>query len=475
MSKKGVCAMKRFTYRTTVALALGLGLTLTLLYALNAHPRPALAAPVDLFAQPVSRTAACTMDQPCTLQTALNKAVDGDSIYLAGGTYTGSGGAVVTLTKSINLYGGWDGAALKGPVRDPDLYPSILDGEGQRRVVYISGNYTPTLDGLWITNGSAGISGGGGISSDMAHPIISGCHVYSNTAGDDGGGIYLGSADYAQLTGNAIYSNTAGTGGGLCISDSEGVKLADNDIYSNTASAGGGLAIIYSRRIELADNSFHLNTATTIGGGVQIRDSIAITLTSNWLYWNQADVAGGGLFLEEDADVNLINTMVVANRIFPVPGQGAGMAIQDTDVHLWHTTIALNIGGNAQGVYAVGIPTTVWMTNTILAGHWTGVETSGGAVTMTHTLWGSGVWANSIDTKGSNITTGTANIWGDPDFVDPMTGDFHIGAHSAAIGQGTSTFVTTDIDGDLRSEPSTLGADEGKRSTYVPLLLQSGP
>jgi parallel beta-helix repeat protein len=466
--------MKRFTYHTTIALVLGLGLTLALLYALNAHPRPALAAPVDLFAQPVSRTAACTIDQPCPLQIALNKAVDGDSIYLAGGTYTGNGSAVVIITKSINLYGGWDGAASKIPVRDPDLYPSILDGESQRRVVDISGNHTPTLDGLQITNGSAGISGGGGISSDMAHPIISGCHVYSNTAGDDGGGIYLGSADNAQLTGNVIYSDTAGTGGGLCISESEGIKLADNDIYSNTADAGGGLAINYSRRIEITDNDIHLNTATTIGGGVHIRDSIAITLTDNWLCWNQADVAGGGILLEEDADINLINTMVVANRIFPVPGQGAGIAMQDTEAHLWHTTIALNGGSVAQGMYAIDA-STVWMTNTILAGHPIGVETSSGAVTMTHTLWGSGVWANSIDTKGSNITTGTVNIWGDPDFVNSVTGDFHIGAHSAAIGRGTSTFVTTDIDGDPRSEPPALGADEGRRSTYVPLLLQSGP
>ncbi len=56
---------------------------------------------------------------------------------MAGGVYTGTGDAVITVTKSITLYAGWDGAD-SGPVeRDPAAYPTTLDGENARRVVYI--------------------------------------------------------------------------------------------------------------------------------------------------------------------------------------------------------------------------------------------------------------------------------------------------------------------------------------------------
>lgn len=444
--------MKRGTYHTTISVGLGLGLALGLLYALNTHRRPALAAPSNLFVRPASRFGTCTMSQPCPLQIALNKAIDGDSIYLAGGTYTGSGGAVVTLTKSISLYGGWNGLVSKLPVRNPETFPSILDGEGQRRVVYISGNYTPTLDGLRITNGSAGISGGGGINSELAHPIINHCHIYSNTAGDDGGGIYLGNADRAQLTENEIYSNTASAGGGVYVTGGEGVIFTNNDVY--------------------------LNTATDTGGGVCFMGSTDATLENNSILWNQADVAGGGVLLFGSLNVNLINNVVASNRIFPTPGQGAGIALQNTTSHFLHTTIARNLGGNAQGVYVVGIASTARMTNTILVGHSVGIATSGSAVTMTHTLWGLGTWANGVDTAGSNIYTGTTSIRQDPAFADPLAGDYHLTLGSPAIDAGTDTGVGQDVDGDARPWPTggvcDIGADEMPyRLVYLPSVLRN--
>ena len=42
----------------------------------------------------------CSQATPCDLQTALGLASDGNTIYVAAGTYTGAGGAAVTVTKS---------------------------------------------------------------------------------------------------------------------------------------------------------------------------------------------------------------------------------------------------------------------------------------------------------------------------------------------------------------------------------------
>ena len=136
----------------------------------------ALASSGDLFVSP-GGSGDCSQPSPCDLHTALTLASDGDTVYVAQGTYTGTGAAVITVTESITVYGGWDGTMTVPPVRDPKINPTTLDGKGLRRVVYITGTITPTLEGLWLTNGSSG-SRGGGIAVDGAHPIISGCWIF---------------------------------------------------------------------------------------------------------------------------------------------------------------------------------------------------------------------------------------------------------------------------------------------------------
>ena len=143
----------------TISLVLATLIAVTLLWGLSLlmgwSASSASAAPRRLFVKSDGAGSACSQANPCALQTALAQATDGDIIYLAEGRYTGTGAAVITLTKSITLHGGWDGAA-SGPVaRDPDAHPTVLDGERKRRVVYITGNITPTLDGLIIANGNA--------------------------------------------------------------------------------------------------------------------------------------------------------------------------------------------------------------------------------------------------------------------------------------------------------------------------------
>ena len=74
-------------------------------------------------------------------------------------------------------------------MRDPDIHPSTLDGESRRRVVHISGDIPPLLDGLVIANGEAAGLGG--------------WNIY-----DAGGGVYVDGAD-AILNRGALSSTTA--------------------------------------------------------------------------------------------------------------------------------------------------------------------------------------------------------------------------------------------------------------------------
>jgi parallel beta-helix repeat protein len=440
-----------------------------------------------------------------SVQAAVNDADPGDEILVAVGVYTCNGaGQVVFIDESITIQGGYTTTNWTTPY--PITQPATLDAEGQGRGVYIFGNITPTLEGLWVTNGQA--NDGGGIYALDAHPTISGCHVFSNVATLNGGGIRLRDSPTATLANNRIYSNTADNGGGMYFGRSAsgggctGATVVGNEIYSNTATYdgggltlgsssfasvlmdndifcnrayddGGGINIMSSGGVTLIDNRFHSNMADGIGGGINIGDSDDVTLMGNEICSNTAaSLGGGGIVLWGSQNARLINTLVVDN--WAVGNNGGGIYVGNSDVHLLHTTMARNRGQN--GLCAVGM-TTVWMTNTILVSHTVGVklDSSLSSVSLEATLWGAGEWANGVDvhiTSGS-IATGTVNVRGDPAFVDPDGGDYHIALGSAAIDAGVDVGVETDIDGDPRpiGRPD-LGADEWGMRICLPLVLR---
>src|SRR5580765_8546893 len=84
----------------------GVFLALGLRGAGAARAAPAAAA---RFASTTGSGFLCTRDNPCRLSIAVGAASTGDSIYVQGGTYTGLGPAVITVSKSISIFGGWDG------------------------------------------------------------------------------------------------------------------------------------------------------------------------------------------------------------------------------------------------------------------------------------------------------------------------------------------------------------------------------
>jgi uncharacterized repeat protein (TIGR01451 family) len=460
-----------------IALLLALALTWGLLLALDGdRSRIAHAQGPDGYdTYYVAPSGDCGGMTPCyaTIQAAVDAADDpGDVIKIAAGTYTGINGygglvQVVYVSKTVTIRGGYTITNWTTP--DPEANATTLDAQEQGRVLYITGDIRPTIEGLHITGGEAiglddgtwNSQSGGGMYVLTATATISNNWIFSNTA-FSGGGLFLLWSD-ATLIGNTVSSNTGThSGGGVSLGYSN-ATLVSNVISSNTTSYGGGGllaadecdATIYGNII--AYNTAHSPFDPYFGnsGGVALVRNRAV-LSGNLIAHNSANEGGGiGMF---DGDYVLINNVIVNNQ---ASTSGSGLFIDRAFSRLLHTTIAHNTSGDGSGVYISCIPdpSNVALTNTILVSHTVGIYVGGcSTVTLEATLWG-----NTTDWSGAgSITTGTVNLWGDPAFVNPGAGDFHIGPDSTARDAGVDADVNTDMDGDVRPYGSgyDLGADE---------------
>jgi hypothetical protein len=207
------------TRQLFISLTVGLSLTLALLWLLIRLPQVARADSPHYVAPD------CTgVPIPChtTIQEAVDAAVSGDEILIVAGTYTGVSARagvtqVVYISKAITIRGGYTTTNWTTPY--PITQPTTLDAQKQGRVLYITGDISPTIEGLHITGGDA--AGMGGVSF-----------------GDAGGGVYVITAT-VTMSNNQVFSNTGDYGGGLCFENSTDVTFTGNTVISNTVAITG--------------------------------------------------------------------------------------------------------------------------------------------------------------------------------------------------------------------------------------------
>ncbi len=424
------------------------------------------------------------------LDAAENNGED-DVIYLAAGTYEG-GFVYESLDTEHNSL------TIRG---EPGTSAEdiILDGQGEQRVLYISGDGTVTMEGFTVTNGVA-MEKGAGLYAQNANLTLRDVTFYSN--------VISTTADYAYGSGamveggtllvsdcafraNSAWAPQASYGGGLAISDSltATVELSlfqDNDAWHASGlyfkGSAGNYTPLTVRRCQFLDNGWGNSPGTASGGysgameivrtSAQVEDNAFIhnyvsndwgvisiwssdlLLARNVIYDNTSHRVSG-LCLDNVSPFTLANNLIVDNESTSDPVQSPCLHIVDSEGFLLHNTIGRNTGE-----YGIKVEqeATVAMANTILVGHTVGINvTEGSTATLEATLWGEGDWANGTDWSGDgSIDTGTINIWGDPAFMDPDGGDYHIGLSSAAIDAGTTTvpdppgLPATDIEGNPR-------------------------
>ncbi|MHC4153473.1 MAG: choice-of-anchor Q domain-containing protein [Planctomycetota bacterium] len=243
-----------------------------------------------------------------TIQAGIDAAVDGDTVLVAPGRYTGAG--------NRDLYFG--GKAIAVQSTNPDdpgvVAATVIDcggsaAEPHRGFYFNSGeNSTAVVAGLTIAHGYA--QTGGAIRCFKSNPTIAKCVITGNIASEYGGGIYCKNSS-AAISDCRISGNRAvHYGGGTCTTASNS-RITNCTFSANWAGfGGGGLANLHSGSPVITNCVFSGNLAPSSGGGItnNWRSNpvlINCTVTANSTSW----YAAGGMD-------NTDSTPVVSNCIF---------------------------------------------------------------------------------------------------------------------------------------------------------------
>ena len=293
----------------------------------------------------------------CDLQTAIGKAVSGDEIWVAAGTYkpsvrwpSSSDPRTVTFTMKdgVAIYGGFTGteSSRDGRNSDPATNGTVLSGDIDTTTGPSSGDAyhvvntdvlnwgsslfdatgvtsSAVLDGFTITGGVATGSPtnpyahGGGMWVHQSSPTLRNLRFVGNTASGAGGGMYVEPCysftpnedcidTNPSLTNVVFEGNTAtgaANGGGMYIDGylnysglaSLAPSLTDVIFTANSARYGGGLAMSDASPA-LLRVTFSGNTASYGGAGMYSRISdqgLTVTLTDVDFVNNSAPRGGG--------------------------------------------------------------------------------------------------------------------------------------------------------------------------------------
>ena len=208
-----------------------------------------------------------------TIQAAIDAAVNGDTVIVADGVYTGFGNRDIDfcgLAITVRSENGPNNCIVDCNGTETETHHGFYfhNSEGTNSV----------LDGFTVTNGYA--YHGGGIRCEASSPTIRNCVLTKNTA-TAGGGFYCGHS-VSNIIGCTITGNVAREGGGMCAYEClEQFTLMNCVFYGNSARYAGGMDNCDSYTA-LVNCTFSKNTATHSVGGIGNGQP---TLT-NCILWN---------------------------------------------------------------------------------------------------------------------------------------------------------------------------------------------
>ena len=390
----------------------------TSVFHTDAHlPQPQAGSGIIRVALTGINTAGCgSIATPCaTIQFAVDEALAGDEIHIAGGVYAGVQlrndlTQTVFIDKPLTLRGGYtpaDGFTFS----NPGANPTVLDAQRQGRVILISGTISVLLENLNINNGyTINIQEhGGGVRTLSATVSISNSTFFNNVVEN---GFSRGGALYTEqplvLTATTFLSNTSGSsGGGVEARDT--VTLIDSRFEQNVSlfSVGGGLRVGGDTMI--SNTIFLDNTALAAGagsghGGAIYGFEISLTV-SNSLFENNHCLKercnGGGLYLGSSFNFDNIRLILTDTDFISNSARHNGGGVQANSLTLisggrfernhaeGDITNSFNEGGGGLAVESLRLTGTTFLSNTT-------TETGGGAFVIANRFVSTAILTNAV-------------------------------------------------------------------------------
>jgi hypothetical protein len=383
-------------------------------------PDSTLAAPRELYVSTNAAASGSPWNSWSTaftnIQQALDEALTGDTIYVAGHTFSLTNQIVWSAGKDdLRIIGGFAATndVDQPGVSDPDQWPTVLrrNISARFRILDLASATNVYLQGLTFS---------GGYPADGQH----------------GGGVRVTSASMTLAD---------------CV-------LEDNQVYIYSGSIyGGGLYVV--------------NSAIVMSNCL-VRDNRSFNGYGAWSQFSH----GGGLFFSGGTSV-LYNTVVRANRAHKTSFEtylncGGGMVYQLGTHRIHNGLIAGNVGsGIGSAIWVNNAATRLGIENTTLAGNVGGpaLYVASGTVAVTNSIF----WQNEGDLGGGGTLTlascntedgydagNNGNISADPVFER----GFYLGEGSASTNAGTGTAADWGLEGRTTraaGTPSSGPVDQG--------------
>lgn len=352
-----------------------------------------------------------------TIQAAIDDTWDGDTVWVADGTYSGQGNIDIDFKgKAITV------RSENGPQN------CIIDCQRRGRgFLFHSGeDEDSVLDGVTVTNGGSGRFGGA-LRCTASSPTIINCIIKDSSASDYGGGMYNCYGSNPTIA-NCIFSRNSsesscvlGNGGGICNVASSSPKIANCTFSDNTASySGGGVYNHDNSSATIVNCTFSDNSAGWSGGGMISWKGSNVILTNCTFSGNSADADGGGLCNYYDSNLKIANCIFSYNS-----AQGSGGAIKsyDSSIRLTNCTVYGNRAEAVGGIWN-GPGSSSALSNCIL---WSNGDSEGAGESAQIAD------SNEISTASycciqglTGSLAGIGNIEVEPLFADVNNEDYHL-------------------------------------------------
>lgn len=353
------------------------------------------------------------------LQTAIDTAKSGTTLYVQAGTFKGN----FTMKDGVNVSGGWDATFTT-----QTEYGTILDANASGRVVHQPSAFTTLTiwSNLTIQNGNLKEKASDQLGSGVAlnkNGRVEYCliqnNTYSYTSGNClGGGVgqEAGAAQTDVLVDHCVIrNNKASHGGGVRIRGTIQNSIIENNLTE--ANAAGGLHL----QAGIGINCIIRNNKGKATGGVRLYNKCKLI---GCLVANNTSVSNVGGISIEGANSDVIGCTVVGNKQKDDSYSKCGIscaATADNGTYLANNIVWGNM--NADSVPAAQI---------YYVSHYSAAHRIYNAVNK-----------QTTNNNGTCFNLNPDNDAADgPRFVDPANGDYRLRWDSPLLNRGSDTLAT---------------------------------